>query len=168
MIAATAGAAAEPASKPEQVASDLSKSPTSSPRSSVSAGGAAEPKKQDYNTTSGVSEVVQQQMDQGVDAAAASAMEYANYLSGQRTEGYGATASEPPVCSWCLSNRQHPRVVDVQLTAFWCAAGRTKPGQKGSSRREPRPIAVDKFDNISIILNKVIEHNADTVAKHRG
>ena len=47
---------------------------------------------QDYNKTSGISEVVQQQMDQGVDPAAASAMEYANYLSGQRTEGYGASA----------------------------------------------------------------------------
>ena len=105
-------AAVAAASKPAQAAGDASKGTGdgSSSTSSPSTGAAAEAKKQDYNTTSGVSESVQKQMDQGVDAAAASAMEYANYLSGQRTEGYGANgpARAPPrsfmccCCVWCL------------------------------------------------------------------
>ena len=117
----TAAAAAEPASKPEQAASDASKDPAPSPTSSPSAGAAAEPKKQDYNTTSGVSEAVQQQMDQGVDAAAASAMEYANYLSGQRTEGYGATAFDPTfVYGACLpSCIQGLRTTHSVLVRSW-------------------------------------------------
>eukprot|EP01044_Picomonas_judraskeda_P008208 COSAG03_NODE_924_length_5294_cov_5.101636_2_plen_124_part_00 len=93
-----AAAAAEPVAKPAQAESPAGReteteSPASSPTTSPKADGAVETKPQDYNTTSGISETVQQQMDQGVDPAAASAMEYANYLSGQRSEGYGATAA---------------------------------------------------------------------------
>lgn len=90
--------AAAAASKPTQAVGDAAKSTGDAPSStsSSSTGSAVQAKKQDYNTTSGVSESVQKQMDQGVDAAAASAMEYANYLSGQRTEGYRANA---PACA---------------------------------------------------------------------
>ena len=93
-----AAAVAEPPAKPAQAESPagsetVTESPVSSPTSSPTAGGALETKAQDYNKTSGISETVQRQMDQGVDPAAASALEYANYLSGQRNEGYGATAA---------------------------------------------------------------------------
>lgn len=94
--AAAAAVAAEPAAAPAAKAANATdaESPASSPTSSPKAAGAEESKK-DYNTTAGVSEVVQKQMDAGMDAAAASAMEYADYLSGQREEGYATQAPQP-------------------------------------------------------------------------
>ena len=85
--AAAATAGGEPAAKPAEAAVGAGASESSASSSA-----------KDYNTTAGVSEAVQKQMDQGVDAAAASAMEYANYLSGQRSEGYGSTVLLPGAC----------------------------------------------------------------------
>ena len=77
--------ATEPAAKAVEavvVDTDPVASPAATPAASPNAAGAI-----NHNTTAGVSETVQAQMDAGVSAAEAAAMEYANYVTSQRTEG---------------------------------------------------------------------------------